>query len=153
MKRLSILIVAEAPAICSLLSLWLRAHHSVCVNSGTEACSAVSLLNIDLVIADIHVRDVTGLDIIPRIKRAQPWIRILGISGGFRHQSPRACLSQTASVGADTLILEPFDEHRLLAAMRECWEGASRYEEPSRLPPVSRPAPLQSGFRRRMYFQ
>src|SRR5215213_6518680 len=79
MKKLSILIVDDAPDVCSLLSHWLRAHHTACVHCGADALTALSLLHFDLVITDIHMPDVSGLDVIRKVKQSQPWVKVLAI--------------------------------------------------------------------------
>ena len=122
MKKLSILIADDAPEVCSLLSHWLRAHHTSCVHCGSDALTATTLLHFDLVITDIHMPDISGLDVIRRLKQSQPWVKILAISGGSRYLSGPASVAQAADIGADGIILKPFDEERLLARVRSCVE-------------------------------
>lgn len=126
MKKLSILIVDDAPDVCSLLCHWLRAHHTSCVYSGADALTAATLLHFDLVITDIHMPDISGLDVIRRLKQSQPWVRILAISGGSRYLSASASLAQATDIGADGIILKPFDEERLLLRVKACWENADQ---------------------------
>jgi CheY-like chemotaxis protein len=124
MKKLSILIADDAPEVCSLLSHWLRAHHTACVHSGGDALTAITLLHFDLIITDIHMPDVSGLDVIRRVKESQPWVKVLAISGGSRYLSAAAGVDQAAEIGADGIILKPFDEERLLMRVHACWEAA-----------------------------
>jgi CheY-like chemotaxis protein len=125
MKKLSILIADDAPDVCSLLSHWLRAHHTACVNTGADALTAVSLLHFDLVITDIHMPDVSGLDVIRRLKQSQPWVKVLAISGGSRFLSAAAGVDQATDIGADGVILKPFDEERLMTRINACWESSA----------------------------
>lgn len=129
MKKLSILIADDAPDVCSLLSHWLRAHHTACVNSGADALTAISLLHFDLVITDIHMPDISGLDVIRRLKESQPWVKILAISGGSRYLSAATGIAQATDIGADGVILKPFDEERLLMRVRACWENSNEEAE------------------------
>ena len=124
MKKLSILIVDDAPEICSLLSHWLRAHHTASVHSGTDAMSAIALLHFDLVITDIHMPDISGFEVIRQLKKTQPWVKVLAISGGSRYLSAAAGVDQAAELGADGVVLKPFSEERLLMRVKACWEGA-----------------------------
>ena len=121
MKKLSILIADDAPEVCSLLAHWLRAHHTACVNSGADALSAISLLHFDLVITDIHMPDVSGLEVIKQLKQSQPWIKVLAISGGSRYMSASTGVAQASEIGADAVMLKPFDEERLLSRVRACF--------------------------------
>lgn len=123
MKKLSILIADDAPDVCTLLSHWLRAHHTACVHSGADALTALTLLHFDLVITDIHMPDVSGLEVIRQLKQSQPWVKVLAISGGSRYLSAAAGADQAADIGADGVILKPFNEERLLTRVKACWEG------------------------------
>jgi len=127
MRRLSILIADDAPDICSLLSLWLRGHHHVCVHSGADA---LKLLHFDLVITDIHMPDMSGLNVIRRLKQRQPWVRVVAISGGSRFSSADDYLMPAIEGGADAAVMKPFSEDRLLGAVRTCWEKCTHYDEP-----------------------
>ena len=124
MKKLSILIADDAKDVCSLLAHWLRAHHTASVHTGADALTALSLLHFDLVITDIHMPDMSGLEVIRQLKRSQPWVKILAISGGSRYLSAAAGTSQAADLGADGVILKPFDEERLLTRVKACWDNA-----------------------------
>jgi CheY-like chemotaxis protein len=125
MKKLSILIADDAPEVCSLLAHWLRAHHTACVHSGADALTAITLLHFDLIITDIHMPDVSGLDVIRRVKESQPWVKVLAISGGSRYLSATAGVDRAAEIGADGIILKPFDEERLLMRVNACWDTES----------------------------
>src|SRR5262245_49127132 len=124
MKKLSILIADDAPEVCSLLAHWLRSHHTACVHSGADALTALTLLHFDLVITDVHMPDISGLDVIQRLKRSQPWVKILAISGGSRYLSAVAGIEQATALGADGVILKPFDEERLLMRVDACWSDS-----------------------------
>lgn len=129
MKKLSILIADDAPDVCSLLAHWLRAHHTACVHSGADALTALTLLHFDLVITDIHMPDVSGLEVIRRLKQAQPWVKVLAISGGSRFLSASAGVDRATDLGADGVILKPFDEERLLLRVKACWDTSNEFSD------------------------
>jgi CheY-like chemotaxis protein len=118
MKKLSILVADDAPDVCSLLTHWLRNHHTACVHSGADALTALSLLHFDLVITDVLMPDVSGLDVIRRIKQTQPWVKVLAISGGGRFMNAADCTAQAREIGADEVLLKPFDENQLQGRVR-----------------------------------
>lgn len=118
MNKLSILVADDAPDVCSLLTHWLRNHHTACVHSGAEALTALSLLHFDLVITDVLMPDVSGLDVIRRLKETQPWIKVLAISGGGRFVNAADCAAQAKEIGADDVLLKPFDESQLQQRVR-----------------------------------
>ena len=69
--------------------------------------------------------DISGFDIIRRLKETQPWVKVLAISGGSRYLSAAAGIAQATHIGVDGVILKPFDEERLLTRIKACWETPS----------------------------
>lgn len=120
MKRLSILIADDSPDVCSLLEIWLAEHHVVSVHSGAAALSALALLHFDIVVADIHMPDVSGTDIIHRLRSTQPSVRVIAISGGSQFLPSCESVAATIKAGADAAILKPFNESQVLAAIESC---------------------------------
>jgi CheY-like chemotaxis protein len=88
------------------------------VHSGSEALTALSLLHFDLVITDVLMPDVSGLDVIRRLKQTQPWVKVLAISGGGRFVNASDCVAQAKEIGADDVLLKPFDETQLQQRVR-----------------------------------
>ena len=105
MRKLSILIVDDAPDVCSLLAHWLRAHHTACVYSGADALTAVTLLHFDLVITDIVMPGMEGIETIKQIRRFRPNIKIIAISGSA---SRDVYLNASSKLGAQAILDKPF---------------------------------------------
>ena len=118
MKSLSILIVDDAPEICTLASLWLTGHQTAFVYTGSDALAALSLLHFDVVITDIVLPDIDGTTVIRKLRRSQPWVRIVAITGGGRYRSSVECALQARELGADEVLLKPFGEAELRTAVR-----------------------------------
>lgn len=129
MKRLSILIADDSPDVCSLLAIWLNDHHVVSVHSGAEALSALSLLYFDLVITDVNMPDVSGLEVIRRLKKFQPSVQVLAISGGSRLLTSSACVAAATDAGADAALMKPFDEAQLRDGIQRCLAHESTADE------------------------
>ena len=113
MKKLSILIADDSHQVCSLLTTWLRFHSTACVHTGADALSALSLLHFDLIISDILMPNIDGLEVIKSLRTTQPWVKILAISGGGRFANASDCTSKAKEAGADEVLLKPFDEDQL----------------------------------------
>ena len=113
MKKLSILIADDSPQVCSLLARWLKFHSTACVHTGTDALAALSLLHFDLIISDILMPNLDGLEVIRTLRATQPWVKILAISGGGRFANAADCMSKAKEAGADEVLLKPFDEDQL----------------------------------------
>jgi CheY-like chemotaxis protein len=118
MKKLSILLVDDAPEICTLASHWLPEHHTASVHHGADALAALSLLHFDLVVTDIVMPDLDGLALIRRLRQSQPWVRIVAITGGGRFRSAFECGLHARELGADDVLLKPFTAEQLRTAVK-----------------------------------
>lgn len=117
MKKLSVLIADDSPQVCSLLGQWLRLHNTASVHNGADALSALSLLHFDLIVCDILMPNIDGLEVIKALRTTQPWVKILAISGGGRFASAADCTAKAKEAGADEVLLKPFDENQLKKAI------------------------------------
>ena len=118
-KQLSVVVADDVHEIQDLLNEWLKGHgHEVtCVSSGRELIDLVRERPIDLVITDLVMPGVDGLDAILAVNRLRPSTRILAISGGGRKMPVEAGLRLARGVGADAVLQKPFDRAQLLAAV------------------------------------
>jgi CheY-like chemotaxis protein len=120
MKPLSILVVDDDPPTLRVLQLWLEVHghHVVGAASGKQALAVIESRDIDLVITDVLMPDGDGIELIGRLKRLRPHLRVLAISGGGAHMTSATCLQRAYRAGAHALLLKPFKQDQLLNAMR-----------------------------------
>ncbi len=72
----------------------------------------------DLVITDLIMPEQEGLETICELKKIQPGVRIIAISGGGRI-GPEAYLPAAMELGADRIFAKPFDIKELVEAVRE----------------------------------
>ena len=73
----------------------------------------------DLVITDVLIPDVDGLELILELKHSPSTVRILAISGGGRHMQATDCLKMAKNLWAHALLLKPFNREQLLAVMNQ----------------------------------
>ena len=105
----------------------------------------------DLVITDVVMPDENGLDLIPRIKRVRPDLRIIVMSA----QSTLMTAVKAAQRGAFEYLPKPFDLAELLAvvgrALAQPSEPSASASEPrdseERLPLIGRSAAMQEIYR------
>jgi two-component system nitrogen regulation response regulator GlnG len=105
----------------------------------------------DLVITDVVMPDENGLDLIPRIKRIRPDLRIIVMSA----QSTLMTAVKAAQRGAFEYLPKPFDLAELLAVVRRALAAPSEpsaiVSEPrdseERLPLIGRSAAMQEIYR------
>jgi two-component system cell cycle sensor histidine kinase/response regulator CckA len=83
LKRLRILVVDDEPNILSFVQRTLAPHEVACVSSGAAAISALEGRAFDLVMCDVMMPDVTGLDVYEHTLRCTPELarRFLFITG------------------------------------------------------------------------
>ncbi len=123
MKPLNILLLDDEECICTLVSLLLeRNGHTV--NTATSGKSALQFLatqHCDLIITDIIMPDVDGLEIIQTAKKLRPAVRILAISGGGDMLSRHDCLKMAKLLGASAVLSKPFNESQLQEAINQAY--------------------------------
>lgn len=69
---------------------------------------------VDLVLLDVFFPSENGLDILAELKRMQPHIKVLVVTG-LRQDT---ILAEAQRLGADGVLYKPFDTDELLAAIR-----------------------------------
>ena len=68
----------------------------------------------DLVLLDVFFPSENGLDILARLKKTYPQVKVLMVTG-LRQET---ILSEAQRLGADGVLYKPFDTDELLAAIR-----------------------------------
>lgn len=81
---------------------------------GEEALSLFAINNVDLVISDIVMPNMDGVDFVSRLRESFPDIPILTISGGSRVVSARFGLDSALLSGANDSLTKPFTSKQLL---------------------------------------
>ncbi|QKJ88842.1 response regulator transcription factor [Paramixta manurensis] len=98
-----ILIVDDHPAICFALKATLETEEHFHVTTTTDGGQVMALtreLNPDLVILDIALLKLDGLDLLSRIKHAYPATRVLILTG----QPPELYAARSRQAGADGFL-------------------------------------------------
>jgi two-component system KDP operon response regulator KdpE len=111
-----ILVVDDEQAIRQLLRLGLTPDGYVVSESdhGTGALDAVRRNEADLIVLDLGLPDMSGLQVIKRIRYAQSDVPIIVLSSSGDEASKVAALD----LGADDYITKPFGIEELLARIR-----------------------------------
>jgi DNA-binding response OmpR family regulator len=125
----TILIIDDEPEVCRALTQVL-AHAGfgvTAVTAATEGIAAFERDPSDIVITDIVMPKIHGINIITSIRSKSTTVRIIAISGGgnfgpLGHEpgaiTTQAYLVAAVKAGADEVLTKPFDKHDLLAAVR-----------------------------------
>jgi CheY-like chemotaxis protein len=117
-----ILLIDDEALVRQGLSLTLlEAGHSVdCAGNGEEGMRLLEARRPDLVVTDIVMPDQEGIETIIAIRRDNPDMPIIAISGGnadFLHAA--------SALGATRILRKPFGGAALLRAIGECLERSA----------------------------
>lgn len=113
----NVLIVDDQDAIRDVLRMRLeQSGHSVCeAANGVEALRALQTIPFDLIITDILMPEMDGLEAIRRIRREQPQVPIIAISA----PSNQLYLESAAGLGANRVFTKPFELAAVALAVDE----------------------------------
>jgi DNA-binding response OmpR family regulator len=116
-----ILIIDDEPDICFILQTYLTSEgHTVeTAGDGKAGLRLAGLHHYDLVITDIVMPEMDGLEVITGIKRTFPDIRIIVMTGGTDKVDKALLLSTAKAMKADRVVAKPLDLKTLKAAVNE----------------------------------
>jgi CheY-like chemotaxis protein len=122
-----ILIVDDDRAIRATVSLLLcaKGHDVAEATNGREGLAKIASESFDLLIVDIFMPDMDGIETIKRVLNHDPTLPILVISGmGFRSASgstkPPDFLAMATKLCAVQSLRKPFRAQELLTAVEDC---------------------------------
>ncbi len=127
----SILLVDDDPAVCTSLGDVLAVmHHQVeSAHSGHEALAACEQRDFDLVVLDIGLPDLSGLELVSRLEQSHPEIEILIVTGQASYDYAMRAVSRS-TIG---FLVKPIDLDRLLAIVDRVAQRAAAEMERERL--------------------
>lgn len=112
----------EADLVEIIEKVLVRSGHEVeTACDGLEALRRLSLGGIALVIIDIVMPNMNGLDLIKEIRKKDPKVKIIAISGGGGggQLATESYLSVAKQLGASCCLLKPFTPVELSEAVTE----------------------------------
>ncbi len=120
----SILVIDDEDAVrFSLQSVLKDAGHDVATAAGgAHLFNDVAMDEFDLVITDIIMPEIDGIEVVLEIKKRHPSIKVIAISGGGR-VLPQAYLDDALVLGADQTLSKPFTVDELMACVDEVIGG------------------------------
>jgi DNA-binding NtrC family response regulator len=107
----SVLVVEDDPSIRSILTRFLegRGHAVQSAEHGLEALEVLATNPIDLVLSDVRMPQMSGLDLVRVVRERDPDIQLILITG---HSSVRDAV-EAIKLGAADYVEKPIDPHRL----------------------------------------
>lgn len=104
---------------------------------GHEAIAIFCKERHDVVICDIFMPSMEGLETISALRRIDPRVKIIAISGGGRIGSTDL-LKVAQRLGAFKTLLKPFESEELFRSIADAWPGLTELKQGIR-PPAERP--------------
>jgi CheY-like chemotaxis protein len=119
-----ILLIDDDDSFRTMLGLTLKhfGHAVVEAPNGKEGLKLLPQANADLVITDIVMPEKDGIEVILELRKKQPDLKIIAISGGARI-SAATHLQAAKYLGAAKILPKPFTNEALLAAISELLPG------------------------------
>lgn len=115
-----ILIVDDDEAICKMLVRLLSryGYETSVANNGNEGLKKCAVVNFDLIITDIIMPDMEGIEFIITLKRKYPEINVIAMSGGG-YLAPQEYLDTAKDFGVIDTFTKPFNIKTLIAKINE----------------------------------
>ncbi len=112
----SVLIVDDEPSAVLLLCkiIGRMTHRLFTAADGEEALSMIQSHDIDIVISDIHMPQVTGIELLTEIKKSHAHIPVIIISGGDDVNAAVECMK----IGAADYISKPFSANMITETLQ-----------------------------------
>lgn len=123
-------------------SLTLFGHEVIRARNGREALQAYDPVSFDLVITDLIMPDMEGVELIVALRKINPAVMVIAMSGGGRNH-PQAYLAIAEKMGAVRSLAKPFIITELVAAVQECLDAPHSGPLPAR--PLQPDAPATFG--------
>ncbi len=113
-----ILVIDDDQAFRDMLRRTLeRAGHRITeAADGAEALRALTQLAVDLVITDIIMPGMEGIETIRALQRSHPHLKVIAMSGGGRVK-PESYLDVAKAFGAVAALAKPFEKEEILGAI------------------------------------
>jgi two-component system response regulator FlrC len=114
---MKILVVEDDPNLREAIvdSLMLKGHEVQDVCNGIEAIKVIAQSTLDIVLSDINMPEMDGLQLLAHVKKNQPWLpMILMTAYGDVGQAVKAM-----QLGANDYLMKPFEVQELLTIINK----------------------------------
>jgi CheY-like chemotaxis protein len=130
-----VLVADEDRHVLSRISALLRAEHLdvVAVDESSLVFHLLGRERFDLVILDIFMRGMDGLDAIRTFRKRYPDVPIIALSAlqfPETTEAPPDFLAMATRLGASGSLRKPFEAEHLRSMVRACLDGAERDRAP-----------------------
>lgn len=144
--RTHVLVVDDSPTVQKITTKMLEqaGYHVSTFPSMEDAMRAMVLLNIDVVVTDIFMPGIGGLEGVVRILKAWPDTGVVAMSSGLdTRMSCEEALRAASKSGATRTLSKPFKPQALLQAVQEVTPDKSRQQLPEIRERMDKRAPIK----------
>jgi DNA-binding response OmpR family regulator len=115
-----ILVVDDEEHMRFMLEDLLSADYQVSLAAnGREAEALIAKSSFDLIITDLVMPEMNGIELVISIKNKKPKQKIIAISGGGGTTGRFDYLPVVQLLGADKIFAKPFELHELMKAVKQ----------------------------------
>jgi len=116
-----VMVVDDEPAVAQAIGgiLELGEHEVLYARPGRDGAADAVQRRYDVLITDVIMPEVSGWEIIKRVRLERPSTRIIAISGGGHIMDPDVALKLSDRLGADLALAKPVDVDVLLQAVEK----------------------------------
>ena len=124
-RKLSVLLADDVWGVRESLTAALAAegHEVVSVADGREACEALAARAFDVLVCDLWMPGVGGIQVLRDAARRRPGMRLVAMTGGGPGMTLEGATSLAEVWGAERVFLKPFDERELIAYLESAATG------------------------------
>ncbi|MFC1557937.1 sigma-54-dependent transcriptional regulator [candidate division KSB1 bacterium] len=116
----SIMIVDDEPNVRSSLKLILEDKYNIIeAESGNEALNLLDKVNVDLILLDIRMEGMDGIQTLKEVKKAEPDVNVIMVTV----EQDIKKVVDTIRLGAYDYITKPFNEDELLLSIERALEN------------------------------
>jgi two-component system chemotaxis response regulator CheY len=115
-----VLIADDAPGVRESVAIAVEAAgmEAIRAANGLEAMAIIGERPVDVLVADIWMPDLDGLNLIKQVRALRPDLRIIAMTGGGARLTIETASSLAEVWGAEWVFVKPFDEAALIARIR-----------------------------------
>lgn len=113
-----ILVIEDNPDVLNVIRALLlrRGYNVISATDGREGVAQFERTPVDLVITDVLMPNVDGIETICRIRKVNSTVPVVAISGGHEIE-PEYYLRIASALGAARTLLKPFGSDQLFACV------------------------------------